>query len=122
MIYHHINNKHEHMMEFNYFIDSWNRITIHQIVHLLNNIIVCQRICKYISVLNDSAVNKLKLHHSSDNIHLLKAETHEQHMEGNADGLCCLILLTLLYAHIRDTYLQMMGCKVLKTLNFTIYV
>lgn len=35
------------MMELNYFIDSWNRITIHQIVHLLNNITVSQRICKY---------------------------------------------------------------------------
>lgn len=60
------------MMELNYFIDSWNRITIHQIVHLLNNITVCQRICKYTRVfLNDSAVNKTKVTprcHSSDNI------------------------------------------------------
>lgn len=62
------------MMELNYFIDSWNRITIHQIVHLLNNITVCQRICKYTCVLNDSAVNKIKVTpfcYSSDNIQAL---------------------------------------------------
>ena len=28
------------MMDLNKFIDGWNRITIHQIVHLLNNITV----------------------------------------------------------------------------------
>lgn len=62
------------MMELNYFIDSWNRITIHQIVHLLNNITVWQRICKYTCVLNDSAVNKTKVApfcYSSDNIQAL---------------------------------------------------
>lgn len=82
------------MMELNYFIDSWNRITIHQIVHLLNNITVSQRICKC-----DSAVNKTivtPLCHSSDNIQVLKAVIHEQRMESNADGQWLLnALLTL---------------------------
>ena len=58
-------------------------------MHLLNNITVCQRICKYTRVLNDSAVNKTKvapLCHSSDNIQVLEAVMREQQMESNADG------------------------------------
>lgn len=49
-------------MELNYFIYGWNRITIHQIVHLLNNITVFQRICKYTCVLNDNTVDKTKVY------------------------------------------------------------
>lgn len=78
------------MIEFNYFIDSWNRITTHQIVHLLNNITVFHRICKYTCVLNESVVNKTKITpscYSSDNIQVLKAVKLEQQMESNAFGL-----------------------------------
>lgn len=91
-------------MEFNYFIDSWNRITTHQIVHLLNNITVFHRICKYTCVLNESMVNKIKMTPSCfapDNIQVLKAVKPEQQMASNADGpLLTSALLTLVDAYI----------------------
>lgn len=66
-------------MELNYFIDSWNRIPVHQIVHLLNNRTVWQIICKYSQNLN--AVNKTKVTSSffcPDNKSVLKVPKHEQ--------------------------------------------
>lgn len=111
-------------MELNYFIDSWNRITIHQIVHLLNNITVCQIICKYTCVFYDGAVNKTKvtpLCHSSDNVQVLKAVIHEQQMESNADG--CFAAQCFANIGLCKHFLMLqMGWKVLKTLKITIYL